>query len=201
MNEQAVLPTVNLLRQVLSGYCKYPLDLTVRLEGCRVIVHPHIVDYPRIIGKDGRFVNAFAAVLAYLSNKAGCQLKLVTKNSPNKGKPESPSVVPYNERYELAIVADLLDSFLRQAGDTEPHFVVNQVNEVKIFTITPSVEMEGDGEFFDHLSTIFAGFGRFQGVGDIQVKVVEPAGGGSGLEGGSRCLPCAAEGQKGLAPC
>lgn len=208
MNEQAVLPIVNLLRQVLTGYCKYPADLTVRLEPSgKLIVHPHIVDYPRIIGKDGRFVKAFKYMAEFLSHQVGVgSLDFVLKDSPRKGQPEEPVKVPYDRTYDVDRVFRMIEEFIIISGARFSKMVSceddeEQDQKKKFIACQHAVDPELDHDFLANLRTIFEGFGRFQGVGDIEISVVQPPRGRGGVEGGPRCVQGSPKGKKGVASC
>lgn len=209
MNEQAVLPLVNLLREVLTGFCKYPAELTVRAESCpvtegkiNVVVHPHIMDYPRMIGKDGRMVKAFKAITKAVGEKSGAVVEFILKDSPKKGHKEDLLKVPVNPGYDLKVPARAMEKFIGMMDTEVTAVIAESCGDVKKFVVhRKTTAPEIDHEFLTHLRTIFAGFGRFQGIGDINIEVVQPTRGGSGVEGRPRRVLCASKNGSGAVSC
>lgn len=208
MNNEAVLRIVNGLRPLISGYCSYPERLTILVdeqsahrEFPTVIVHPHVRDYGRIIGTEGRFIHPLLRLFECLCEQQKTKAELVVKKEPLRGEPGPGAKVPFDPRYDLNKPWHIIAGLLQLHGCSTLRCRAESIGEVRKLRITiEEGEMLPD-EVAADIRTLFTGFGRFQGIGDLEIEFVQPFGGRSRVAGGTRDLSGPAQREEGKTPC
>lgn len=178
MNTNAVLLLSDALRPVLEGLCKYPerefLDIrcTPTLGRNLIEVHPHIADYPKLIGGAGVVVKAFQHICKQVGLENGLNIEFVLKEHPIKGTPEKGQPLASDPFFDIVPVMELVAQLysMLTGGVPAKKFSCVDSGYTKSIQIIPSHPQSITGETLDALNHIFYAYGKAKRAGRIVIE-------------------------------
>lgn len=116
-------PLFDLVSQIIEDICEYKGDLRIfspHENGAHVLlVIPHTADYPKLIGKGGRQVNAMKFLFRQASLKLGCALDYQIKDSFT-GTREAVIPFAYNPDFDAGKLERMMEQLAALVMHTEP---------------------------------------------------------------------------------
>lgn len=95
------------LSDIAEGYCSHPKDLRIFEEQGVLVVMPHTADYPKLIGKQGRQVNAFKWLVARAGSRNNWKIGFAVRETFN-GEREPVEDFTFNPAFDVRKFVKLL---------------------------------------------------------------------------------------------
>lgn len=121
------------LTRIIEGACAYPDELRVYPEAngdhtTSLVVLPHMADYPKIVGKGGRTVNALKLLTSQASVRLGERIAFKLEES-FVGKGEPRVGFGYNKDFDIDAFRKLLEVVAGSVFEPTPVFQITASGE------------------------------------------------------------------------
>lgn len=174
-----------LLHATVLGLCLHPEDLTVEMLADRhpveLIIRPHIADYPKIVGSEGRTIDSLKRLFSRLAiEHYATEAQVSVTDTPLKGLPTSPVNVEFNPNWRPTAVLLLVGDIMRRISGSRCYCGILARGGETIYLELDCTEPERiSQDDLDDLNRIFNAYARTQAGNKIkiQVKGVVEAGG------------------------
>lgn len=114
MNNSFQHPITHIVLPLIEGICKYKEDLQVKERvadnDVSIVLFPHMADYPKLCGKEGRQIKALRFLVKHMGKKIGVNAEIDIKESWH-GEREGKSDFEFNPEFDKHEAIKLLDTF------------------------------------------------------------------------------------------